>query len=78
MVVDHPFLVGFGVSFLLIGALSFLPIGALPPGRTRALGLIIYSLVLMMLFRRGLDKDDVFWFFLGSLVGTLAGMFATL
>lgn len=78
MLVDHPFLVGFGVSLLLIVALSFLPIGALPPGRARGIALIVYSLVLMMLFRRGLDKDDVFWFFLGSLVGIVSGMFTTL
>lgn len=78
MLVHHPFLVGFGVSVVLILALGFLPLGTLAPGRARGLALVIYSLVLMLLFRRGLDQNDGFWFFLGSLVGIVTGTFATL
>jgi len=76
--VDHPFLVGLAVSILLAVAVRMLATGTLAPGSARGIGLVVYGGTLVLLARFGLDREDVFWFFLGGVSGVLLSLPLTL
>jgi hypothetical protein len=71
---EHPFLVGLGVTLLLALGYRLLPTAWLGPTEARGVGLIVYGAALVVLFRLGLDRDDVVWFFLGGACGLILAL----
>ena len=69
---DRPFLAGLLTSLALLGVRLALPADVMTAAQGRALGLMVFGGMFVVLSRFGLDRDDVFWVFLGGVCGLLA------
>jgi hypothetical protein len=69
--VNHPFLTGLAAAAALGAAVQLLPAGALDPTHARAVGLVVFGGLFAALGYFGLDRDDVFWVFVGGVAGCL-------
>ncbi len=78
MLAKYPFIVGFVVSALLAFIFIHLQFGMLSTIQVRGIGMLVHGGVLIILFRQGLDRDDVFWYFLGAVAGFLVSFFLSI
>ncbi|MCI5114866.1 MAG: hypothetical protein D3921_01355 [Candidatus Electrothrix sp. AW1] len=65
---DHPFWIGVVVSIVLVLIITSLP-STISTAQVRGITLIVYAPVFFFLDRLGIDQNDMFWFFLGSMIG---------
>lgn len=75
---DHPFLAGLCIVAGFSVLVRLLPADLATPARVRALGLVVFAGTMLLLFGRGLDRDDAFMYFLGGVVGLLVSFALTL
>ena len=68
---SHPFLAGLVTSLALVALRAALPADAIGPTQGRALGLMVFGGMFVVLSRFGLDRDDAFWVFVGGVCGVL-------
>ena len=68
---SHPFLAGLVTTLAMVAVRMALPAGAIGPTQGRAIGLMVFGGVFVVLSRFGLDRDDAFWVFLGGVCGVL-------
>lgn len=68
MLADHPFWIGVVVSIVLVVIIKCLP-STISTAQMRGIGLMVYGIMFFFLNRLGIDQNDKFWFFLGSMIG---------
>jgi hypothetical protein len=73
-ITEHPFLVGLAITLLVIVTFHLLPAGPLGPAGIRGMGLVVLGGSLAVLIWKGLDRGDVFWFFLGGVCGLILSL----
>lgn len=75
MLARHPFYTGLTVLILTGVMIHFLPREFATLRLVRLFGLLIFCGTLLVMFKQGLDREEVPYFFLGGLLGLIGTFF---